>query len=47
MRGFLQGLLDVVIYLGVYVLPFVPIAGLVWWWRIRERRAATPTPGSI
>jgi hypothetical protein len=40
---FLQGTLDLVIYLGVFLLPLVPVgAGVLWW---RTRRAAAPSAG--
>jgi hypothetical protein len=42
---FLQGTLDLVIYLGVFLLPLVPVgAGLLWW---RTRRPAAPSAGGV
>jgi hypothetical protein len=38
----LSGLLDLLIYLGVYALPLAPIAAAIAWWRRRQPSAATP-----
>lgn len=38
---FLQALLDLAIYIGVLLIPFVPLALGVYWWR-RGRRPAPP-----
>jgi hypothetical protein len=39
----MQAWLDVVIYLIVYLLPLVPVAVGIWWWR--ARRGPAPSAG--
>jgi hypothetical protein len=41
----LQGLLDATIYLAVYLLPLLPVVGVVYWWRRTRRPAPQPTAG--
>jgi hypothetical protein len=40
--GVLQGALDVAIFVGVYLLPFLPVVAAFYWWR-RTRLPASRT----
>ncbi len=42
---FLQALLDLAIYVGVLLIPFLPLGAAVYWWR-RARRPAPPAPSA-